>query len=102
MASIFSTGLLGCGLAIALLSPALAAAPCATGTGPVAEGTMLQDACMSHPDPACPGGRGPIFQCRNGQWFCVYDRKGRDPPPCTADQAGPWVWSNDKGLLQRP
>jgi hypothetical protein len=97
MASIFSTGLLSCGLAIALLSPAIAGAPCATGTGPVADDTMLVDACMSHPDPTCPG-RGPVFQCKDGKWVCVYARNQRNPQPCTADKAGAWVWSNDQGL----
>ncbi len=93
MSSIVSTGLLSCGLAIALLSPALAAAPCATGTGPVPEGTTEVDACMNAPGSGCPA-RGPVFVCRDGKWYCLYRRNEQNPQPCTADKSGPWVWNN--------
>jgi hypothetical protein len=97
MSSIVSRGLLGCGLAIALLSPALAAGEsCATGTGPVPEGTQVVGPCMNDPTPTCPA-RGPVYECKDGKWFCVHGRNVQNPPPCT-NLGGAWVWSNDKGL----
>jgi hypothetical protein len=98
MASIFSTGLLSCSLAIASLSSALAAAgSCATGFGPVDEGTMVVQPCIGAPTPVCPG-RGPILQCKDGKWFCVHKWSQKPLEPCTADQGGAWIWTKDQGL----
>jgi hypothetical protein len=98
MSSIVYTGLLSCGLAIASLSPAFAAASCATGTGPVPEGTTVVGPCMNAPTPVCPA-RGPVFECRDGKWYCLYNRNEQSLPPCTADKAGAWVWTGN--ALQR-
>jgi hypothetical protein len=98
MSSIVSTGLLSCGLAIAGLSPAFAAAEsCATGTGPVPEGTQVVGPCMNRPTPVCPA-RGPVYECKDGKWFCLYNLNHQPLQPCTGDKAGAWVWTNDKGL----
>jgi hypothetical protein len=94
MSSIVSTGLLSCGLAIASLSPALAAASCATGTGPVPDGTQVVGPCMNRPTPVCPA-KGPVFECKDGKWYCLYDRNTRDFPPCTAEKAGAWIWTDN-------
>jgi hypothetical protein len=91
-----STGLLSCGIAMALLSPALAAITCATGTGPVPEGTTVVESCMGNPHPACPG-QGPLFECRNGQWYCIYNSSNRrlHDQPCPPDKAGAWIWTSN-------
>jgi hypothetical protein len=97
MLSIVSRCLLGSGMAMTLLSPALAAGTCLTQSGPVQEGEMAVDACMSSSVLVCPA-HGPVFQCTNGQWYCLY--KSNDPPhqPCGDDKAGPWIWSSSNGL----
>jgi hypothetical protein len=100
MRRIISTGFLSYGIAMASLSPALAGASCATGTGPVPEGTALVDSCMGNPRPDCPG-QGPVFQCKDGKWYCLYNFTNRRPSqhPCLPEQAGAWVWT--KNGLQR-
>jgi hypothetical protein len=105
MAHIFSTGLLSCGLAIALLSPALAAekAPnlklaqattCATQSGPVAEGTTAVDACINAAALVCPG-NGAVFQCRGGLWYCQNKSNHGPPEPCGSDKSGAWTWNGN-------
>jgi hypothetical protein len=97
MRCIVSTGLLCCGLALASLSPTLAAETCATESGPVPEGTKAVDSCISANTLVCPG-RGPVFECRNGRWFCVSNMNYASSPPCTSDKLGPWVWTKGQGL----
>jgi hypothetical protein len=97
MRCIVSAGLLCCGLAIASLSPALATETCATASGPVPDGTTAVDACINASNIVCPG-RGPVFECRNGRWFCVRHMNYAHSPACTADNAGPWIWTSGQGL----
>jgi hypothetical protein len=98
MRCIVSTGLLCCGLAVASLSPALAAETCATASGSVPDGTTAVDSCVNAANIVCPG-RGPVFECRNGRWYCMHHtNRGSSPPPCTADKAGPWIWTSGQGL----
>jgi len=103
MAQVFSTGLLGCGLAIAFLSPALAAektptfklaqaTTCAAQSGPVAEGTTAVDACIGAAALVCPG-NGAVFECRSGSWYCKYKWNHQPLEPCPSDKAGAWIWN---------
>ena len=105
MAYIVSTGLLSCGVAIALLSPALAAenattlkvaqeTTCATRSGPVPGGTRAVDACIDAANLLCPG-NGPVFQCNNGAWYCLYKWNHAPLEPCPYDKSGAWFWTGN-------
>jgi hypothetical protein len=98
MVSILSRSVLGCGMAMALLTPALAAGTCLTLSGPVEEGGTAGEACMNPAALNCPAGGGPVFQCRNGKWYCQFASKHPPHLPCADDKAGAWVWTKDKGL----
>jgi hypothetical protein len=105
MAYIVSTGLLSCGVAVALLSPALGAKnaatlklaqanTCTTRSGPVPEGTTGVDACINAANLLCPG-NGPVFHCRNGRWYCLYSSNHAPLEPCPDDKSGAWFWTSN-------
>lgn len=82
-----------------LSTAAIAAGTCATRSGPVPTGASSVGACIGATHLGCPA-RGPVFECRDGRWFCVKSTNyaASPPQPCTADMSGPWVWTNEQGL----
>jgi hypothetical protein len=106
----FSTKLLICGMAmlIPFSNPASASArakttspliiaqaspaSCATRSGPVADSVVVVVNCINAEALACPAGRGSLYECRNGKWYCI---QGMHDQPCLSGEAGAWVWTSD-------
>ena len=49
-------------------------------------------ACISATSLQCPG-KGSIYECRNGRWYCAYGRGGNPSQPCESGEGGAWIWT---------
>jgi hypothetical protein len=88
--------LTGIAATISLLTPAIAADTCATRSGPVPNGTTSVAACINATSLACPA-RGPVYECRNGYWYCVSTTNlPQQGAQCSSDAAGAWEWKGNE------
>jgi hypothetical protein len=81
------------GFTVAASSPAVSAEnACASASGSVANGVKATGACISATSLQCPG-KGSIYECRNGRWYCAYGRGGNPSQPCESGEGGAWIWT---------
>jgi hypothetical protein len=79
-----------------LSTAAIAADTCATRSGPVPNGTTAASACINATSLGCPARGGPVYECRNGQWFCLSSKNRGPAVPCSSDAAGAWEWKGSE------
>jgi hypothetical protein len=81
------------GFTVAISSPAVSAeSSCGSASGLVANGVKATGACINTGNLRCPG-KGAIFECRDGRWYCAYGRAGDPSQPCKSGEAGAWIWT---------
>jgi hypothetical protein len=98
MSFISLRALLLLGFTVAASSPAVSAEDsCASASGPVANGVKATGACIGATSLQCPG-KGAIYECRNGRWYCAYGRAADPSQPCAGSEAGAWIWTSGQGL----